>query len=851
MNNFYRTTGLALSIAIPGWLQAQTTVVKEAQTEKGTIVVIPGKEYKRSGFHNFFWGKHYRKEWTTQVRVNDLYLDTALGGLTPTETGGSRQSKTLRLRAKNGKEYVLRSINKDFGRALPEDAKNSFARKIAKDQSSIGHPFSSITIPPMAKAAGIYYTDPIIVFVPHQSALGEFDKEYGDELYALEARPDDNQEDAANFGYSKNLVSTDKILERVYEDNDNQVDQAAFVRARLFDMIIGDWGRHPDNWRWAKFDSGKLNIYKPVPRDRDQAYTKIDGLYPSLAGKVYKPFQGFHKNIKGVSSWNKHALPVDRLFLTGLEKEEWIQQAAYLQKTLTDSVISSSIRLMPAEEFAVSGNEIIEILRSRRDHIVEYAETYYKYLARYPDLTGSQDKEYFTVTRLPHNETEITIQKITKEGVIVPEPFYSRRFSRKEAKEVRIYSLEEDDVVELKGGHTRGVKVRIIDPGGDDSIVYREKYLHNRVDVSSGKKFKYDTTHAKRIDFTLRPIISSSIYKVFDRNPLKIFPRTGLKVLASLTYIPQPWRKEEYQMINHICANYGFLRNAFNVGYIGDFGRLIGKWDFVIKARLDAPAVENYFGTGNNTELVNKARHYYQTYSERAFGSIGLERDFGKNHVEISGVFQSIKVHHRGIHYISDGASQVDPSVFERKNFAGAQAGYYYMDFDNDVFPVKGFGFSAGVGYTTNIDNHDSFVKGIVGTTVFVPFGPFSIAVRAGGGALSGTADYYNLNTIGGGGSGELRGYDRERFYGKESFYLNNELRWLFRTRNYVYGGKMGLMAFYDMGRVWMPGEKSNALHGSYGGGVIFIPYNKFALTVTYGVSSEATHINFKTGFFF
>src|SRR4051812_21082724 len=99
---------------------AQTFIVKDSPVIAGTTVVIPGKQYVRSGYHNLFWGKHYREEWGTAIRVNNFYLDTALGGLEPVKAGGSRQSMGLRLKAKNGKEYVLRSIDKDFGNGLPD-----------------------------------------------------------------------------------------------------------------------------------------------------------------------------------------------------------------------------------------------------------------------------------------------------------------------------------------------------------------------------------------------------------------------------------------------------------------------------------------------------------------------------------------------------------------------------------------------------------------------------------------------------------------------------------------------------------------------------------------------------------
>ena len=131
-------------------LHSQTVIVNDSPFIKGTTVVIPGKEYKRSGYHNFFWGEHYRKEWNTPIRVENFYLDTAIGGLTPFKEGGGRQSKSLRLKDREGKEYVLRSVNKDFGRGL-KDMEGTFISRIAKDQVSIGHPYTAVTITPRGR----------------------------------------------------------------------------------------------------------------------------------------------------------------------------------------------------------------------------------------------------------------------------------------------------------------------------------------------------------------------------------------------------------------------------------------------------------------------------------------------------------------------------------------------------------------------------------------------------------------------------------------------------------------------------------------------------------------------------
>jgi hypothetical protein len=71
-------------------------------------------KYKASGSKEFFWGKHYRKEWGTIVSFPVMDMKTFKGGLTPDKLGGGHQSKSLRVIAGDGKEYVLRTVNKDL-----------------------------------------------------------------------------------------------------------------------------------------------------------------------------------------------------------------------------------------------------------------------------------------------------------------------------------------------------------------------------------------------------------------------------------------------------------------------------------------------------------------------------------------------------------------------------------------------------------------------------------------------------------------------------------------------------------------------------------------------------------------
>src|ERR1700741_4543943 len=142
--------------------RAQQTFPADS-TRKAYQTVIAAKQYDRSRLHESLWGKHYRAEWSTPVKLSQFYLDTAEGGLHPYESGGGRQTKTLKLRNPQGREYVLRSIEKDFGKALPEIFQGTFVDKIMKDQGSVGHPYAALTIPSMAEAAKIYHAKPTIV----------------------------------------------------------------------------------------------------------------------------------------------------------------------------------------------------------------------------------------------------------------------------------------------------------------------------------------------------------------------------------------------------------------------------------------------------------------------------------------------------------------------------------------------------------------------------------------------------------------------------------------------------------------------------------------------------------------
>jgi len=91
-------------------------------------------------------------------------------------------------------------------------------------------------------------------------------------MYLFEERPSGNREDVESFGSSKDIISTTDLFDEITDDHDNQVDQHHFLRSRLFDVYIGDFDRHEDQWRWAGFKDDDKILYKAVLQRTVHAY---------------------------------------------------------------------------------------------------------------------------------------------------------------------------------------------------------------------------------------------------------------------------------------------------------------------------------------------------------------------------------------------------------------------------------------------------------------------------------------------------------------------------------------------------------------------------------------------------
>jgi len=190
--------------------------------------------------------------------------------------------------------------------------------------------------------------------------LGEFNTEFSEGLYLFEERPGGNVGAHKNYGNTQETISTLDLAEKIVKSPKHKIDKEITLRSRLFDMWIGDWDRHEDQWRWGIFEDGENTLYRPIPRDRDQVFFKNDGVLDYLASRpFFNPVLRRFKNkidfFPGLLFSGRY---FDRTFLNDLQREDFLAIAAELEASLTDQIINEAFRDWPAEIQKLNAEEI-------------------------------------------------------------------------------------------------------------------------------------------------------------------------------------------------------------------------------------------------------------------------------------------------------------------------------------------------------------------------------------------------------------------------------------------------------------------------------------------------------------
>ncbi len=828
------------------------------------------EETEKSKLYKGLWGDHYRGLYSKTVNAKVAFIDTLKGGLTPVRRGGGHQSKSLRLETKDGKEYVMRALKKSAIKFLQstafqdkyveEELEGSFADKFLLDFYTTAHPYTPTTIGTLADAVNIFHTNPELYYIPKQRDLGEYNDEYGDELYLLEERVESGHNDLASFGKPKDILSTSDVLLEINKTGKSIVDEPSYIRARLFDMLIGDWDRHEDQWRWALFENEDgSEICKPIPRDRDQAFSIFDGSvlnFLSCAVPSLRMMQSYDEELRSPKWFSFEPYPLDMTFINKSDWKDWEKEAMALQTGLTDDVIELAFENVPVEMKGQTIEDIKRKLKGRRGNIVDIARRYYDYVNKHEVITGTQKDDVFNIKRLPNGETKIEVQR--KDLGI-----FERTFIKDETKEIWIYGLDGNDTFNVTGKGNDLITIKVL--GGKQNDIYNfentkkvklydYKGKNNTIVNSKSKKWLVDDYEINNYDYKKRKYSINQFLPIIGANP-----DDGLRIGFVNNFTTYGIQRNPFTTKHSVSASYYTGNSGYDVSYKGEFSNIFHNWNFGVEGKYTSPNfAQNFFGFGNETLYdkddvdIDFNRVSIKEWNA-AISLIWNGRDGGSFYVKpLIESFEVENTEDRFINFLPSSAT-----VFEKQTYAGLEVNYGYKNKDDISYPTLGLDAGITAGYKANIGGEDIDNKfGYVRPHIAIDHrlnksASLVLATKIGGEAILGdNFEFYHGASLGGNHS--LRGFRKERFIGKYSVYQNTDLRLLLgKFKTSFIPLKYGVTGGFDYGRVWVENDNSDKWRNSVGGSFWVSGLETFTTNLGYYSSADGGRIVFSLGFVF
>jgi Omp85 superfamily domain len=847
-----RLLPVALAIVLDrGLARAQDQPARSVHT------IAIGPQFKAGGIHRCLWGSDYRDLWTTPVALEVLDLRTYAGGLTPTRILGHGQTKALGLKGADGKDYTFRPVVKDPVGLLPEELRETVARNVLLDQMASGHPAGHVIAPGLLEPAGVLHTVPRLFVMPDDPALGEFQKQFGNMVGDLEVWGG-----TRGFAGTTQTIDGEEMWKRLRQSPEVRVDSRAYLKERLLDQLMGDWDRHRDQWRWGQVP-GKER-WQPIPEDRDQAFARFEGFAPALLRPQLPMLVKFGPSYSSLKGLTFDGWDVDKRLLSDLERPAWEEVARELKGELSDAAIEAAAHRMPPEYFAKDGPRLVAGLKGRRDALVEQADRFYRFINREVDVFGTDEDERVEARRFDNGDLELTVR--AGQG----EPYFHRRFEAATTKEIRLYLYGGNDEVVVTGGRHGGVLLRVIAGDGVDVLDDSK---------GGGTRFSGSSPHAR---------VTKGPGTDWDRRPFTEPPRTGraewmpnrdwgrftgplflmgygsdngLLIGGALNTTSYGFRKDPWAEKQSLRVLYSTEQTSFRATYQGQFRFENSPFRIGLFALGSGIETLRYYGQGNATTQAGD-EDLYRIEQDRAqveaalIWSPGSKTDLS---LGLTAKYNSTDPR--------DNPALVGQSFYGEGDFTqlGVTSRFLFDGTDGLALPRRGvFVAATGAFYPGAADVTDSFgeVHGQARAYVGTKGGRgITLSLKGGGQRVFGTYPFFESAFLGGktpfnpleaGGGSAVRGLPPQRYAGDASLFGSAEL-YLTLTRAFIHvPGRLGILGFYDVGRVYLEGESSNDWHDGYGGGIFFLtPGRRNIVSFTVGRSEGNTAYYLRAGFAF
>ncbi|WP_020568893.1 metallophosphoesterase [Neolewinella persica] len=863
---------------------APTSFDKYPLTSETVECQLVHEDYNRSKLGLLILGDHYRKSFNDTIDLNLLDLARYKGGLQTIKKGGGNQTKSIRLEANDGKQYAMRSLAKDPTATLGYELSQSQAiQKLVADAFTAAHPLSALPVAPLADAAGVNHTNPELYYVPAQPALGKYNAQFGDKVYLVEERPDDDLwGEQESFDNAEDIISTSKMLARIRKSHKHVLDHKAMARARAFDVLLGDWDRHDDQWRWIVEKKGGWTYYSPIPRDRDQAFSHYDGLMLGLARMLVpdtRPLAPFKGNPKSVH-WSTHGNRFfDATFLAGIDRDTWLREAQHLQENVTDEVIEAAFKeTWPETIYRADALQIITTLKERRDNLVELITDLYEFNAKVVEIIGTDKKDQFAIETRQNGNVMVRVFDADGDGDREGKARYQRLFLASETKEIILYGLDNEDTFEFSGNGKSGMRIRLIGGTGKDQV-------RNKNDVEGRRKkvYYYDYTEGtKKTKFNgisgikdrRSPIARYNTYSrlSLDKNydflslvpVIGLNPDNGFLLGVAGTLTKYGFKREPFASQHTLGGVIALETNGLKFDYNGEFTDFFGESELLLDGGVSTSLYGvNFYGFGNETvnEEVTRGLDYNRVRQQHIhFAPMLLRRPDPATEYSFGPRYSIIQTARTEGRFLADNfEGPVENGVFSNYTYLGLEAGFSFDNRDSKAMPTRGVHLELAGSYQLSIAGPGaSFPKLSGALTINQRLdrrGNLVLANRVGySETFTVNLAYFQAATLGGVGTdSNFRGFRRERFSGQKAFFLNNDLRLrLLSSNRRAVPFSLGVLAGYDLGRVWIEEEDSNIWHYSYGGGIFISPFDLATIKISYFVGDgEIGRMIIGGGFFF
>ncbi|KQS36430.1 hypothetical protein ASG14_12295 [Pedobacter sp. Leaf194] len=816
---------------------AQSTLYRDSVTVK----VKPA--YDSVGkLHRKIFGENYRKEYAAETRLPVLKIGEISGGLKVIQRGGGNQTRSLRLKDAQGNEWTLRSVEKYPEVLLPPNLRETFLKKIIKDNMSAQHPFSALIVPHLAEAILAPHSLPVIGWVAKDQGLGEFENEFAGTVCLLEKREP--------LGSSDN---TAKMMRKLREDNHISYDSELYLKLKCLDILIGDWDRHDDQWRWRLVQSGKTMTYVPIPRDRDQVFFRSDGKIQRYAQRSWflPMMQGYERNIKNINWYLWEGREINAKWFSAISQESWNATVDDFCAAMTDQVLESALKQLPEPGYTARHGQLLDQLRKRRTAMPELMREYYHFFNRIVDVELSDKSERISIDGLPDGRLSVTVHHIGQ----TKSPTFLRVFDPDITREIRVFMHEGKDLLSINNS-TSSIKIRVV--GGQEEKKYSIDTLKSQVKLYIPKNGYVSQVNSKNNLSVYRSDDSSNLaYRAKDvyRRHL-LFPAfeynddDGIAVGIGLKIINPGFRKTPYGNSQSFSFLNSFRSSALKLYYSGEWIKVISGADLTVHASIFAPSnTQNFFGLGNQTNFDESKDNivFYRVRFNLYELNTALRWRSKKSSFSVGPSFQYYNFRPgpnegRFISIPENLHSSDSANVAQEKIYAGVTLKYSLDSRDNDILPSRGIlldlKLTANAGFNQNSNDYGQLNASVAYHLKLDAAATVVIAERVGGGLTAGKPAFFQAQCLGG--QRNLVGYRQYRFAGEQSLFNNLELRWkLGSLVNYVLPGQIGVLGLYDVGRVWKRGEQSSVFHHGVGGGLYFAPASLSLVKIAASYSKE------------